>query len=261
MTFLSYAQNMEDIRLWRALGGVSNGTYVDIGAQHPVDASISRGFYEKGWRGLHVEATPGYAELLRENRPDEPVLEVAIGTGVGTMTFFEFPGTGLSTGRQDIAAVHSANGFDVRKIEVPVLSLCSLFDELPSRDIHWMSIDVEGMEFDVLSSWGESSVRPWILVIESTFPTTQEQTHTEWEGLVKQKRYFEVHFDGLNRYFVHQDHKNLGEFFRSPPNLFDDACIYEGHYLAKCLRKKHKDEIDRLQAALNRPEIAGGPLV
>ena len=55
--FISYAQNFEDVILWRALKHVENGFYIDIGAQDPVIDSVSRGFYEKGWRGLHVEPT------------------------------------------------------------------------------------------------------------------------------------------------------------------------------------------------------------
>ena len=35
MTFVSYAQNGEDVVLWRALSHVENGFYVDVGAADP----------------------------------------------------------------------------------------------------------------------------------------------------------------------------------------------------------------------------------
>ena len=54
----SYAQNFEDVLLRRALRDIEAGFYVDIGAQDPVVDSVSRGFYELGWRGIHAEATP-----------------------------------------------------------------------------------------------------------------------------------------------------------------------------------------------------------
>ena len=57
MTFVSYAQNFEDVMLWRALSDVKQGHYIDIGAQDPVINSVSLAFYEAGWRGIHVEAT------------------------------------------------------------------------------------------------------------------------------------------------------------------------------------------------------------
>ena len=55
--FNSYAQNFEDVILWRALKHVENGCYVDIGANDPVVDSVSLAFYERGWRGVHVESS------------------------------------------------------------------------------------------------------------------------------------------------------------------------------------------------------------
>ena len=93
--FLSYAQNFEDVMLWRALGLVQRGFYIDIGAQHPRVDSVSRAFYERGWRGVHVEPSEEYAKLLREDRPDDDVLQMAIAERDGVVEFFEIPQTGL----------------------------------------------------------------------------------------------------------------------------------------------------------------------
>ena len=49
---ISYAQNFEDVMLWRALKHVERGFYIDIGAQDPVVDSVSLAFYEQGWRGV-----------------------------------------------------------------------------------------------------------------------------------------------------------------------------------------------------------------
>ena len=56
MSIVSYAQNFEDVLLWRALGDVVGARYLDIGAQNPVVDSVSLAFYQAGWRGVHVEA-------------------------------------------------------------------------------------------------------------------------------------------------------------------------------------------------------------
>lgn len=61
MTLTSYAQNFEDVILWRVLRHVERGTYIDLGAQDPVADSVSLAFYENGWRGLHVEPVSFYA--------------------------------------------------------------------------------------------------------------------------------------------------------------------------------------------------------
>ena len=81
--FKSYAQNFEDLMLYRALGWVEHGFYIDVGAQHPEVDSVSKAFFDRGWRGVHVEPVPYYADLLREARPGDQVIEAAISDRVG----------------------------------------------------------------------------------------------------------------------------------------------------------------------------------
>lgn len=70
---ISYARNLEDVLLWRALKHVKNGTYIDFCAADPIVDSISLAFYQKGWRGIHV-ANSEHLEKLRAARPDEDVI-------------------------------------------------------------------------------------------------------------------------------------------------------------------------------------------
>ena len=49
MGIISYSQNFEDVIVSRALGNISIGYYIDIGAHHPVIDSVSKTFYDKGW--------------------------------------------------------------------------------------------------------------------------------------------------------------------------------------------------------------------
>jgi len=55
MTFLSHAQNFEDLMLWRALSGVLRGFYIDVGAGDPDSHTVTRAFYERGWAGVNIE--------------------------------------------------------------------------------------------------------------------------------------------------------------------------------------------------------------
>jgi FkbM family methyltransferase len=221
MTITSYAQNFEDVMLWRALGHVESGMYVDVGAQDPVIDSVSLAFHEHGWQGIHVEPTPHYAALLRQQRPGDTVIQAAVGQGPAVMQFFEIPDSGISTADADIAAQHRERGFKVREITVPCIPLDEVFKTCAEREIHWLKIDVEGFEKQVLSSWGSSAARPWIVVVESTLPLTQIETHESWEPIVIAYGYAPVYFDGLNRYYVSDAHPELKGAFRVPPNVFD----------------------------------------
>lgn len=235
---VSYAQNFEDVMLWRALHNVKEGFYIDIGAQDPIVDSVSKAFYEKGWRGIHVEPTPHYAELLRQDRVGDIVLEIAISNDEDNIEFFEIPETGISTGVASIAQSHKKKGFPIRKIVVSCMKLSDVFSQAKGHEIHWLKIDVEGMEAKVLASWEDSKVRPWIVVIESTLPLTQIETHQEWESHLLTRGYEYVYFDGLNRFYIHIDHKKLAAFFVCSPNVFD-SFVFSGFSTSKFTRNKN----------------------
>ena len=251
MTFVSHAQNFEDVLLWRALRDVEGGRYLDIGAQDPIADSVSLGFYELGWRGTHVEATPHYAARLRAARPDELVIQAAVTDNPGPIQFYELIETGLSTGRPDIAQEHERAGYAQRKLIVPCARLDHIL-EMASGDIHWMKIDVEGMEGEVLRSWGDSSVRPWVLVIEATYPNSQKPTHAEWLELVLKRGYREVFYDGLSRYFVHHSQTKREAAFDAPANVFDGFAISRLHFCARSLRAEIEEAEQHVIAETSR---------
>lgn len=232
MELISYAQNYEDIRLWRAFRDVEIGRYLDIGTQEPNHDSVSRLFYDRGWRGVHVEPTPTYAAAMRDARPDETVIEATVSNSPLPIKLFEIPGTGLSTGVPEIAQFHQEAGWTYREILVPTITLASLLESMGEDPIHWLKIDVEGMEADVLASWGDHPTRPAALVIEATKPNTQEQTHGVWHEMVTSRGYSEVLFDGLSRYFIHESHAARGDALALSPNVFDGFKILRSHFSA-----------------------------
>lgn len=250
MTFVSHSQNFEDVMLWRALGHVQNGSYIDVGAQDPFLHSVSLAFYERGWRGLHVEPTLQYSDKLRTARPDEMVLQVALGREEGILSFFEFADTGLSTSSAEIAAEHRSKGFNAKKTSVPVMTLDTVLQSQGDREVHWLKVDVEGAEKNVLEGWRTAPVRPWIVVIEATLPLSVIETHQEWEHLILQKGYTFAYFDGLNRFYVSNDHGELIEKFRSPPNVFDQYVLVADHELCRlAINETHKAQLEALRSA------------
>lgn len=252
MTLTSYAQNYEDVLLRRALSHVSNGTYIDVGAQDPVTDSVSLCFYQAGWRGIHVEPTPAYAARLRSARPDETVIEAAVSTSAGPLPLFEIPDTGLSTASKSIAERHGSVGYTPREILVPTVRLAHLLDL--RAEVHWLKIDVEGMEADVIASWDDQPSRPWIVVVEATAPNSQERTDHQWRDDLLRRDYQEVHFDGLSRYFVHRDRQELAAAFAAPPNIFDDFQVTGGHFSTRDLQAQTASAANELERAL-RAEV------
>ena len=224
MTITSYAQNFEDVILWRALGHIQNGTYIDVGAQHPVVDSVSKAFYERGWRGVHVEPVPSYAALLRQDRPDETVLQLALSDRPGVLDLNVIAGTGLSTGVKAYASAHSSeHGFVTEVVKVPMLPMSTALASLNGQQVHWLKIDVEGFEEQVLLGWDSKVLRPWIIVIEATVPLSEELNYAKAERLLIDAGYEFAYFDGLNRFYTASEHMELAHKLQLPPNVFDRA--------------------------------------
>ena len=223
--FVSYAQNFEDVILWRALKHVDSGFYIDIGAQDPKLDSVSYAFYRNGWRGVHVEPVAAYAAALRRERPDELVIEAVVGDQQDEVTFYELQDTGLSTTQGDVAAQHAASGRDIRAIRRQSVRLSEILERHRDREIHWLKIDVEGDEASVIRSWGSSGVRPWIVVVESIDPISRYDTSGRWEAELLALGYWFVYRDGINRFYLHNEHHDLLIHFTVAPNLFDDFTL------------------------------------
>ena len=220
--FVSYAQNLEDVMLWRALSHVQDGFYVDVGAHDPVLDSVSKAFYERGWTGVDIEPIARQAALLREDRPRNVVLQCAIAERTGRGHLYVFDDSGLSTLRPDQAARnHETLGLAFQKRQVETRTLREVFASTGRRDIHWLKIDVEGAEGEVLRSWKGSDALPWIVVVEATRPNETQQTHHEWEVVLTDAGYRFTYFDGLNRFYVSPAHPELIPAFEAPPNVFD----------------------------------------
>jgi len=224
MPFLSYAQNFEDVLLWRALRDEADGFYVDVGAADPDEDSVTRAFYDRGWRGINVEPVADLAARLRDARPRDVTLAVAAGDRDGRITLHVVDGTGLSTTEDDAARAAAAGGFGSRALDVPLRTLRGILVEHAPPTIHFLKIDVEGAERAVLAGCDFDLFRPWIILVEATAPMTDVPVHASWEGILTRARYRHVWFDGLNRFYVAEERFDaLAGHFRTPVNVFDDV--------------------------------------
>ncbi|MCC9595490.1 MULTISPECIES: FkbM family methyltransferase [unclassified Rubrivivax] len=251
MAFVSYAQNFEDVMLWRAFKGVAQGVYIDVGAQDPVIDSVSQAFHEAGWRGVHVEASTHYAGLLKAARPGDLVIQAAVSDGASVQPFFEIEGTGISTIDPEIAARHAANGFQVRETAVVGITLEMVFDACRSEIIHWLKLDIEGAERRALLSWGSNAHRPLVVVVESTLPMSQVESSDQWEHLLLERGYEPAYFDGLNRFYVVRERADLKAALSTPPNVFDGFSVsgLASSHIHATVEARWRGEAERSAAA------------
>jgi FkbM family methyltransferase len=255
-TFDSFAQNGEDVVLWRALGHVDRGRYIDVGANDPTYLSITKAFYDHGWRGITVEPIDYLVQRHREERPADRQVQAAITADPGEpVVLHEIPESGLSTLLDDVSEQHRQAGWKVRDIIVPTRSLNEVLDEAGWRgsQIHFMTVDVEGAEAEVLKSIDLSVWRPWVLVIEATAPNSTRQTHSVWEPAVLAAGYEFCLFDGLSRYYVAAEQaEQLRPNLDRAANVLDLYSTQDHRKLAERAAVAADDAIHWRAAALER---------
>lgn len=221
MTFISYAQNFEDVMLWRALKDIENGFYIDVGANDPTVDSVTKAFYDRGWHGVNVEPLPSHHEDLMRARQRDVNLLSAAGARDGAIDLWECDVRGWATASIEVADMHRAAGHEGIRHHVPITTLTHICEKFADGDIHFMKVDVEGFEKAVIDGMDFSRFRPWILVVEATKPNSSEEYHVEWESVVLAAGYKCVYLDGLNRFYLANERSDLSLAFKYPPNVFD----------------------------------------
>ena len=218
---LSHAQAGEDVRLARVLWDRRPGFYVDVGAGDPVANSVTKLFYDAGWRGINVEPGPAF-ERLAVARPADVNLQVVVGAAEGTRDFWVCRTNPELSSFTPPAASDVPEGTSFERRRIRSRTLASIVDEHGAgRTIDFLKIDVEGAEGEVLASIDLRRIRPLVLVVESIAPTTHEPAHERWEPVVVGAGYELAAFDGINRFYVPEEHRELVEVIGYPLSPLD----------------------------------------
>ena len=253
--FTSYAQNFEDVILNRIFKDKESGFYIDIGAHHPVYDSVTKAFYDRGWRGINVEPLRDFFELLQRDRPEDVNLNLAVGEQKTTLEFFELQGSGFSTLDSNIAIKLAAERqLALSCYEVSVTTLSEICQKYGSIAIDFLKIDVEGWEEQVIAGNDWDTFRPTVIIIEATIPNSPVRRETNIASFLQEKGYDLVYFDGLNDYYLAKESSQFRFHFQTPPNVFDNFSIFRIKDLTDqtILLNKSIQERDREITILNQ---------
>lgn len=253
---ISYAQAREDVLLNRALWKVPHdqGFYIDIGGFHPEQDSVTKHFYDHGWRGINVEPNEALFPAFAEQRPRDINLKAAVTDHPGEVTFHEIDNGQLGTLESRFAEGHARSGMSTRSYTVPAMTLTQICDQHVTGEIHFLKIDVEGHEGAVIRGMDFDRYRPWVLVIEATEPNNiSAPTYQEWDQDVLDAGYRFVHTDVLNRYYVANEHPELMPCLSVGADHYHYAGIVRERDAARDELQRAQERIAELEIALARP--------
>jgi FkbM family methyltransferase len=169
----TYAQHGDDLVILNIFDmlDIAKPSYIDVGAHDPFKISNTALLYQRGCRGINVEANPVLIKAFRTQRPEDINLNVGASGKPGNMTFHMFDErSGLNTFSPDqVRRIETGSSFRVqRTIEVPVMTVPQILNE------HWsgnfpdlLSLDVEGLDLEVLMSIEYEQSAPKLICVEA----------------------------------------------------------------------------------------------
>lgn len=189
----SFSQEGEDIVIDRLLNYPPNGFYVDIGAHHPMRFSNTFKFYLRGWSGINVEPRPGSKIKFEKLRPRDLTFEIGISKVEGELTFYEFDEPALNTFSKDLAQerVSTTTYKIIGKQTIATMPLTKFFERNIEKDqtIDLLSVDVEGLDLEVLESNDWKTYRPRLIVCEILNTDLSKVEDSEIFKFLKQQNY------------------------------------------------------------------------
>ncbi len=179
----SYAQEGEDLILRRIFGDRADGFYVDVGAHHPTRFSNTYIFYKAGWSGINIEPNPAVQSLFLSRRPRDITLGFGVNDRAAILRYYEFNDSALNTFDEALMEWRLKNTpyKVIGYLEVPVERLDTLLSlALPQgQKIDFLSIDVEGLDLNVLKSNDWQRFRPKCVLIEELQSSIEEAMLSE----------------------------------------------------------------------------------
>lgn len=183
---LSYSQEGEDILLKRIFGNKENGFYIDIGAHHPKRFSNTYLFYQKGWTGINIDPISGIMEEFNKIRPRDINLEIGISKEEQVLTYYIFNEPALNTFNCEEAklkdGINDGQFYIVDKKEIKTYPLAKILEKHieSCQEIDFLTIDVEGLDLEVLKSNDWTRYKPRYILMEE-LRTTVENIMNESE--------------------------------------------------------------------------------
>ncbi len=200
--------NCRESRLvWEFFKRQNKGVFVEVGANHPTEQNQTWFLEQQGWSGVLVEPNPALCELLRQQRPSSRVIQAA---ACGPEQ------TGEADLHLALCDAHSRINADPdcalagKTVRVPMRTLDSILHEASIQHIDFLSVDVEGMEVEVLRGLSLSRFQPALILVEDFF-----YNHTK-HRFIRRLGYKLVRRTGYNNWYV-PDGTDLSMFSLSTP--------------------------------------------
>jgi FkbM family methyltransferase len=143
---------------------------VDVGCFHPFYASNTARLYGKGWRGLNVDMDERKIRLFRIFRRRDKSVAAAVSDQPDQLVQISRPRHGSYGSRDKLEPAQNSEK------ALKTKTLTQLIDDAQLDRIDFLSIDVEGHDFAVLSGLDFKRFKPQLICVEIHVKDSKEIT-------------------------------------------------------------------------------------
>jgi FkbM family methyltransferase len=169
----SYSQAGEDLIIQYLFDSlkIEKPAYLEIGTNQPLLCNNTYNFYVKGCYGVCVEPDKKMIDFIKAKRPDDILLNIGIGVKDNPeAAFYLFPAhvNGWSTFSKEEAITRKREtNIDFDTVYIPLKSVNNIIKEYFKPHPNFISIDVEGLDLEILQSLDFEKYKPEVICVET----------------------------------------------------------------------------------------------
>ena len=161
---------------------------MDVGCYHPIKYNHTWALYKKGWRGINIDLDDLKIELFNMVRPKDVNIVCAVSDQNGKAPYYR---AGLFSQINSLQKSETSvmEGYVTREVECRTLT--SVIDGTRFKDerIDFLNVDVEGHDFEALSSLDFQRYQPLLIAVEIHERTLDRVQETGTFKLLSDKGY------------------------------------------------------------------------
>ena len=192
---INFSSDGEDSILFKWLGGIDSGFYVDVGSHKPLFSSNTYGFYLNGWRGICIDPNPGLKLKYLLFRYSDLFINSAIvfnDNKKKNLFYYYKKNTDLNTFSKQRVDIQQKlyDRYPTKILKVDQIKVENLIELIGNKELHFLNIDIEGLEYEIIKSLLKKKVYPWCIAIEELGKTCENINKSKIKKFLNKNGYF-----------------------------------------------------------------------
>lgn len=198
---ISFSNDGEDLILIKYLAKINDGNYIDIGSHQPVKGSNTFLFYLLKWQGICIDPLPSLRNKYKFFRSRDKFINAGV---IGSNSknkkelkyyYYKYNTDNSTLDPNRVKELSTKFGREPSSIiSIPKITISEMLHadkkfKSINKEIHLLSLDIQGFEFDILNDFFTCNIFPWIICVEEIGKTADTLKNGKIYSLMKNNNY------------------------------------------------------------------------